>query len=617
MKKTITGAAGFKPHALALATSMALGGASSAQAVSFNVGEIEGRFDSTLSIGASWAMDSPDKQFIGTRNGGTASSQTSDDGRLNFKRGETFSKIFKGLHDLELKYGDSGLFLRGKYWYDFELKDEHRPLYDIDDSGRDTAAQSSGAELLDAFLYHNYELHDLPGTVRVGRQVVSWGESTFIQNGINSINPADVAALRRPGSEVKEALIPVSMLYFNQGLTDTLSMEAFYQLEWEKTVPDNCGTFFGSDVAAKGCDINMAVNGSDFDRDIDGTGIRGGYGYVPRGKDNDARDGGQFGVALRWMYNDTEFSAYAMNYHSRVPTSNWVVGKGALADPVGGLIGQGGVSTARWYLDYPEDIRLYGLGFNTTWGSTAVQGEISYRPNMPLGINSSDVSGAATLGSAATSPLVNGGLPIFSSGWADSSYGSLIQGYKRLPYTQAQMTFTNTFDQIPVIAAERLTLVGEIGFGHIADLGSTDGSDLRFGRSSVYGNGELASAGTSALLGLSGNAICQKVVNTANPGQCDDKGFYTQNSWGYRVRAGLEYNDLIGGVSLRPNLAFAHDVQGYGPTFNEGDKSVSVGVDAEYLSRYTASVSYTDYFGGDYNVNTDRDFLAVSMGVSF
>ena len=50
--------------------------------------------------------------------------------------GETFSKIFKGIHDLELKYGDTGAFFRGKYWYDFELKDEHREFKDIDDSGR-------------------------------------------------------------------------------------------------------------------------------------------------------------------------------------------------------------------------------------------------------------------------------------------------------------------------------------------------------------------------------------------------------------------------------------------------------------------------------------------------
>ncbi len=105
-----------------------------------------------------------------------------------------------------------------KYWYDFELKDEHRLLYDIDDHNRKEGAKSSGAQLLDAFLYHNYSIGDLPGSVRVGKQVVSWGESTFIQNSINSINPMDVAAFRRPGAEIKEGLIPVNMLYLSPHL---------------------------------------------------------------------------------------------------------------------------------------------------------------------------------------------------------------------------------------------------------------------------------------------------------------------------------------------------------------------------------------------------------------
>jgi len=620
MKRTRTEGASLRPRKLALAVGMALGGALPAHAATFNIGEVEGRFDSSLSIGASWAMDNPDKKFIGSRNGGSASSATSDDNRLNFKKGEAFSKLFKGVHDLELKYQDTGVFLRGKYWYDFELKDGHQHLYDIDDSGRDQAARSSGAQLLDAFVYHNYSVRDLPGSVRLGKQVVSWGESTFIQNGINSINPVDVSALRRPGSEVKEALIPVPMFYFNQGIVENLSLEAFYQLKWEKTVVDNCGTFFGSDIVAQGCDTGMAINGSDFDRDIDGTGVRGGYGYVPRLGDKDARDGGQFGVALHWMaesLNDTEFGLYAMNYHSRTPYSSWIVGKGALADPVGGLFGQGGRSTARYFLTYPEDIRLYGLSFNTSVGTAALSGEISYRPNMPLGLNGTDISAAATLGAASTNPAVNAGLPIFASGWADSAYGSLIQGYQRKPVTQAQVTLTNTFDNLPLVRADRLTLVGEVGFTHVSDLGPTDGSALRFGRSSVYGNGELGAAGSSSLLGLAGNALCTGVVNTANPGECNGHGFYTGNSWGYRLRGQLEYNDVIGGVTLKPSLSFAHDVQGYGPTFSEGEKALSIGLDGEYLSKYTASISYTDYFGGDYNTNTDRDFLAVSLGVSF
>ena len=32
---------------------------------------------------------------------------------------------------------------------------------------------------------------------------------------------------------------------------------------------------------------------------------------------------------------------------------------------------------------------------------------------------------------------------------------------------------------------------------------------------------------------------------------------------------------------------------------------------------YTASISYTDFFGGNYNPINDRDFLAVSFGVNF
>ena len=72
----------------------------------------------------------PNKNLIGVNNGGQGLSQTSDDGHLNFKSGQAFSKIFKGIHDLELKYGDTGVFVRGKYWYDFALQNEDRAVQD-------------------------------------------------------------------------------------------------------------------------------------------------------------------------------------------------------------------------------------------------------------------------------------------------------------------------------------------------------------------------------------------------------------------------------------------------------------------------------------------------------
>src|SRR5690554_5896601 len=89
---------------------VAISFASSGYAVDFNLGEVQGRFDSQLSVGANWGTSKPDSKLIDQNNGGTGASSTGDDGRLNFERGETYSKIVKGVHDLELTYADSGAF---------------------------------------------------------------------------------------------------------------------------------------------------------------------------------------------------------------------------------------------------------------------------------------------------------------------------------------------------------------------------------------------------------------------------------------------------------------------------------------------------------------------------
>ncbi|MGQ7816372.1 DUF1302 domain-containing protein [Metapseudomonas furukawaii] len=579
----------FPPHLLAAA--VALGCSDQIHAITFNIGDIEAQFDSSLSVGASWAVRAPDPEFYSTASGGEALTRTSDDGRLNFKKGETFSKIFKGIHDLELKYGDTGVFLRGKYWYDFELKDEHRLFYDIDDHNRKEGAQASGAQLLDAFLYHNYSLGDLPGSFRVGKQVVSWGESTFIGNSINSINPIDAAAFRRPGAEIKEGLIPVNMLYLSQSLTENLSAEAFYQLEWDQTVADNCGTFFAtSDVVADGCVDRLIVSGPDLPPGVSPN--TGGTLYIPRAGDRDARDGGQFGVALRWFVpelNDTEFGAYAMNYHSRGPIFS------TLRTTTPSLAIIPGAPGARYFIEYPEDIRLYGLSFQTNIEGTSVAGELSFRPNMPLQLNSTDLSFAA---------LGIPSVPIFESGHARNVAGEEIHGYMRKPATQAQVTATQFVDQ--VMGASRLTLVAEVGYNHIGGI-SDDIGDLRFGREPIYGPGQLSS-----------QPLCL-ALTAASPNQreCNDKGFYTSSSWGYRARAVWDYPNVVAGINLSPSIAWSHDVDGYGPNFNEGSKAVSLGLSADYQNTYTASLSYTDFFGGHYNTTTDRDFVAVSFGVNF
>ena len=174
-----------------------------------------------------------------------------------------------------------------------------------------------------------------------------------------------------------------------------------------------------------------------------------------------------------------------------------------------------------------------------------------------------------------------------------SAPGAIQKGYDRKEITQVQTTFTHFFDQ--VLGASRVTLVGEVGFAHVGGLGST-----RYGRDAIYGSPESDVDPTA------------RDVYGWN-------GFVTSNSWGYRLRALADYNSVFAGVNLTPNITFSHDVDGYGPNglFNEGAKAVSIGLDAVYQNTYTASLSYTDFFGGDYNTLVDRDFLAFSVGVNF
>lgn len=636
---------------LPLAVSLASVLATPAFAINFNIGEVEGTFDSSLSVGASWSTAKRDMDFVGNANGGTGYTQTGDDGRLNFQRGKTFSQIFKGIHDLELKYKDTGVFLRGKYWYDAELADGNRPFKDISNKGRKEGAKTRGVELLDAFVYHNYAIADQPGTVRLGKQVVSWGESTFIMNSINSINPIDVSAFRRPGAELKEGLIPVNMFFVSQNLTDQLSMEAFYQLSWKQTVVDNCGTFFASaDVAANGCNDNYHILDrqlTDLLMGVDklNSGAPGlapistsqaGLAYsaqeglmVRRGKDNKAKDDGQFGFALRWLGDNTEYGAYMMNYHSRTPflsmknadaaalsqanilaaaqgiyntlgvaqaggAANWL-GSGqawtAISAPSNAallanartLAGAAvAVGNGNYFMDYPEDIRLYGLSFSTTLPTgTAWQGEVSYRPNAPIQINTQEMT-------LALANVLTGG----------SAPSAVQKGYARKEVTQLQTTFTHFFDQ--VLGASRATVVGEVGFTHVGGLESKD--KVRYGRDPIYG--------------VKGSAVDPTGSSVARYG---DHGFVTKNSWGYRVRGILDYSDVFAGINLHPNMAFSHDVDGYGPNgqFNEGAKAISFGLDADYQNTYTAALSYTNFFDGRYNTLTDRDFVSMSVGVNF
>ncbi|MBO9497793.1 DUF1302 family protein, partial [Thalassotalea sp. G20_0] len=143
--------------------------------------------------------------------------------------------------DLEVSKDDYGLFLRANAWYDSQLKDKD-PTGDgniYSNSGsetrfsKDLKDSASGARLLDAYAYWDGYVADQPLSFRLGRQVINWGEALFFSDGINSANPYDIAGLALPGAELRNHTLPVNMAFVQAGITDNLSLEAFYKFEWE------------------------------------------------------------------------------------------------------------------------------------------------------------------------------------------------------------------------------------------------------------------------------------------------------------------------------------------------------------------------------------------------
>src|SRR5690554_6177467 len=143
---------------------------------------------------------------------------------------------------------------------------------------------------------------------------------------------------------------------------------------------------------------------------------------VPRGGDRDARDSGQWGVAFRWLGDNTEYGVYAMNYHSRTPilstqntdsaTIQKALSAGATVGPAMGQLVTAAalVGNGNYFMEYPEDIRLYGASFSTMLPTgTAWQGEISYRPNAPVQINTQAMT--LKLATSITEQLAAGGAP--------------------------------------------------------------------------------------------------------------------------------------------------------------------------------------------------------------
>jgi len=582
-----------------------------AQAVDINTDNWSGSWDTTVSLGSTWRMEEREDKRIGHSNllglgpGGLSAppgsgialtqgawSNNGDAGNLNFDKGETVSKVFKVTTELGMEHESGfGFLIRGTAFYDFELNSDSaefvKPI-----SNAAIHEQGQKAELLDAYIYNTWDLGDRALQARAGRQVISWGESTLIQHGLSEINAIDVTKLRVPGSEIKEALIPVNTLWGSLDLSDTFSLEAFAQFEWEHFRTDEPGTYFSTRdfTGETGTDVHLGF--SQFGEGTPGTIAR-------RVADRDAKDDGQFGVKLAWLAEDlnyTEFGFYYVNYHNKRPVIS--------ANAHNGVEVQG-------FFEYLEDIQMYGLSFNTSsdWGFS-LAGELTYRQDEPLQIDDVELL-FATLEPVGSIPSGTSQVP------GGAQLGEEISGYRLFDTIQAQLTFTTFLG--PRMGADQWVILAELGVNQIEDMPEQD--VLRFEAPGTVRSGNPDRAGRGSGF-LSANSPCSVGGFGVECEGVETNPFADDFSWGYRIVSKWDYSDVVGGWNMSPRIVYSHDVEGTTPApignFIEDRKAVTIALGMDLQSKWKADIGYSAFFGaGTANAMGDKDFLAANISYSF
>ncbi|MDW3713234.1 MULTISPECIES: DUF1302 domain-containing protein [unclassified Pseudomonas] len=576
---------GLAAAGLALLGALPLGGA---QAFQVRSGDWTTSLDTTLAYGLSYRVEGQDSKLIARANGGTGDNAgliNSDDGDLNFRRGDLFSEVVKAVSELDLRYQDRfGVFVRGRAFYDFELKDDERRHRQISHAGLDEAGSS--ADLLDAFVYGSWTVNDRALNARLGRQVINWGEGLFYQNGIGATNPVDINALRAPGSEVKEAYMPTFMAYASFELRDNLSVEGYWQpgKAWEASKIDPCGTYYSTlDVIGEGCNylsvspLQEAVAGG---RAFDNPALAQAYAdalapgglnnllkaylpttFIPRAQDIDGDDAAQYGLALRWYVpelNDTELGFYYLRYNMQVPMLGLTVGQPVTLPIVGTLPN---ASSSRYYAEYLEKRDLFGISFNTSIGGESIfnglslAGELSYRPDTPIALGLNEY-----LPDALFNP---NGLPV----------GTHLDGYREKDMYQASLAAIYNFTG--VLGADSATLFTELV--------------------------------ASRVQGLESDIDYYEATSTAT---------------GAQASLQLTYTNVFNLVNLVPSFGYQYSINGVAPQLTNGldeeAQSWSAGIDAIYKESFTVGTRYVGYSGGGVsNKRSDRDFVSFNIKYSF
>ena len=587
-----------------------------ASAASFTVHDLEGIYNGRVSYGVLYRLQDRDPDLIAIASEGNSSTSNTDDGNLNYGEGLVSSTV-RAAGEMALRWGDFGAYVRGTAFYDFENQSNDPARTEFD--GDADKLVGSDVELRESYVNWRLRPGGTPVLLRVGQQIINWSETTFVRDGLDLINPVDLVSVLQPASKREDLRTPQRMVWLAANITETFSMEAYYQYEWEPVELPPVGWYYSTNdgLGGEGLQSWMYGNGqvSDLGTDLDerfqlpaGTlGFDQDFQRLPGFNRDKPSDTGQYGMALIGFLPDTnatKVGLHYMRYHSRLPLLMGRTGDAAAvaataepfvaarADALTTVYLQEGrdpaeaaqlgrqaaeeitlsnyTNEASYFVTYPEDLDAVGVSFSTSLSRTGTlfAGEYTYHKDFPF------QTALAPFFQSVFSPVLFD-QTLGATALGDFGPGQVITGYQESDRSLATLEVGQIFRGR--IWADQVLVSADLSWAGVHDIPDGDAPGL-----------------TSS----------------------------DEDSWGYRLQAVASYSGLFGGITIAPFVSFLHDFEGTTPqpvsTFIEDRKTLTIGLRAFYINRITAEMRYTSYMhGGRDNLLRDRDSLRLQMSYYF
>ncbi|HJV86940.1 MAG TPA: DUF1302 domain-containing protein [Noviherbaspirillum sp.] len=583
-RRPLVDAMRMRPLSVAVTTAFLAAG--NAMAFEFDTGnpDVAVRWDNTVRYNAGLRVQGRDPRI--------GNYYVADEGDYSIDKGDMVANRLDLLSELDVVFRkDMGFRVSAAAWYDGAYGSRSRANPNLRDVLGNPAQPSyvnqtyssytkryyagPSGEILDAFVFSNFDAGNIPVKLKAGRHTVFWGESLFLGGALHSVSyaqmPLDLQkGFATPGTEAKELFRPLNQISAQAQVTDSLSLAAQYFLQWEPYRYPEGGTYLGP--------VDFAFNGPD--RIIQATHpLLGPLGYT-RGDPVRPKNSGEFGLSARWSPEalDGTLGFYLRRYADKLPQTLVTSQRLAGGFPLAG--------SSFYNLVYADNIDLFGVSLAKNIGGLSLGAELSYRRNTPLV--------AKVLGDVSAT-----GVP--APGETSGPRGDTVHGLVNL---MGSISRTPLFDSA--------TWAGEL----------------------VWSHWNKVRSGASLFNAVGYN--CSVRFGVPARTRAGDKwdGCATKNYVGLNLSFTPTWFQVLPGVDLSAPLTAGMGLKGNAATTfggNQGTGNFSLGLGADIYQKYRIDLKYIGYLGhyrddgtgvvtsqnGSSVLIKDRGFLSLTLKTSF